>query len=77
MGWLVSFAVGAAAGLATSAVFHYLFAPASETARDENYRSRLDWALAEGEKAAAEKERALRLELEAAKQPKPVTPPVE
>ena len=77
MGWLVSFAVGAAAGLATSAVFHYLFAPASEATRDGKYRSRLDWALAEGERAAAEKERALRLELEAAKQPKPVTPSEE
>ena len=74
MGWLVSFVVGAAAGLASSAVFHYLFAPASEATRDGNYRSRLDWALAEGEKAAAEKERALRLELEAAKQPKPAEP---
>ena len=67
MGWLVSFVAGAAAGLAASAVFHYLFSPAAGTTVDETYRSRLDWALEEGERAAAEKEQALRLEFEAAK----------
>ena len=74
MGKLVSFVAGTAVGLAASAVFLYLFAPARGTTFDEKYRSRLDWALEEGEKAAAEKELALRLEFEAAKQSKPSPP---
>jgi len=75
MGWLVSFAVGAVAGLASSAVFLYLFSPASNgsetTTRgasiDVNYRSRLDAALEEGRRAAAETEAALRAEFAADK----------
>lgn len=83
MGWLMSFAVGAVAGLASSAVFLYLFSPASngsETATrgasvDVNYRSRLDSALEEGRRAAAEKEAALRAEFAAAKKQTGALPP--
>lgn len=56
--------VGAAAG----AVYNYLFAPAPETKFDGSYQSRIDWALAEGEKAAAQRELELRAEFEASKQ---------
>lgn len=83
MGWLVSFAVGAVAGLASSAVFLYLFAPASDASGpstrgasiDEDYRSRLDQALEEGRRAAAEREAALRAELAAAKKQTKALPP--
>ncbi len=74
MGKLVSFIGGAAAGLAASAVFLYLFAPARDTTFDENYRSRLDWALDEGRRAAIEQEEALRVEFEADKRGKTSLP---
>ena len=60
--------IGATAGAAVSAVFLYLFAPARGTSFDRNYQSRLDWALAEGEKAGIEREQELLHELEAARQ---------
>ena len=60
---LIGVAVGAAAGL----VYDYLFSPAQATKFDETYRSRLDWALEEGERAADLREQALRAEFEAAK----------
>jgi gas vesicle protein len=59
--------IGATAGAAASAVFLYLFAPARGTTFDENYQSRLDWALAEGDKAARARELELRAELESAR----------
>jgi hypothetical protein len=62
------------AGAAVSAVYNYLFAPAPETTFDGSYQSRLDWAIAEGEKAAALRELELRAEFEAAKQPQPQLP---
>ncbi|MEX1019650.1 MAG: hypothetical protein WDZ49_08325 [Litorilinea sp.] len=69
---LVGAAVGAAAGLA----YDYLFSPAQATKFDKTYRSRLDWALEEGEKAADARELELRLEFEAAKQkPNPTALP--
>lgn len=83
MGWLVSFAVGAVAGLASSAVFLYLFSPASDSSEiatrgasvDVDYRSRLDAALEEGRRAAAEQEAALRAEFAAAKKQAKSLPP--
>ena len=60
--------IGAAAGAAVSAVFLYLFAPARGTTFDQKYQSRLDWALAEGEKAGIEREQELLRELETARQ---------
>ncbi len=59
---------GVAAGAAASAVFLYLFAPARGATYDENYQSRLDWALAEGEKAGQAREQELLAELKAARQ---------
>jgi len=59
----------AGAGIAT--VYNYLFGPAPETTFDGSYQSRLDWALAEGEKAAKVRELELRAEFEAAKLPAP------
>jgi hypothetical protein len=60
-------AIAGIVGAAASAVYNYLFAPAAETTFDGSYQSRLDWALAEGEKAAALREQELRAEFEAAK----------
>lgn len=74
--WIVA-VVGGAIGMAASALFHYLFAPAPGTTLDGNYQSRLDWALAEGERAAAAREAELRAQFEAAKQARPAAPPTE
>lgn len=68
-------AIATAAGAAVSLVYNYLFAPAPETKFDGSYQSRLDWALTEGERAAAQREIELRTEFEAAKQSKPALPP--
>jgi hypothetical protein len=67
-------AVAGIIGAAAGAVYNYLFAPASETAFDDSYQSRLDWALAEGDKAAAQRELQLRSEFEAAKRSHPSLP---
>jgi len=69
-------AIGGLLGAAASVVYNYLFGPAPETTFDKSYQSRLDWALAEGEKAAASREAELRAQFEAAKQPRPPAPPV-
>ncbi len=63
--------IGAVTGLATGAVYLYLFAPARGTTFDENYQSRLDWALAEGKKAGDERQRELFDELQQAR----ISPP--
>jgi hypothetical protein len=68
-------AIAGAVGAAAAAVYNYLFAPAPGTTFDGSYQSRLDWALAEGEKAAAQRELELRAEFEAAKLNRPTLPP--
>ena len=68
-------AIAGVLGATAGAIYNYLFAPAPETTFDGSYRSRLDWALAEGEKAAALRELELRAEFEAAKLSPPVPPP--
>jgi hypothetical protein len=69
-------AIASLVGAAAAAVYNYLFAPAPATTFDGSYQSRLDWALAEGEKAAALRELELRSEFEAAKvEPPPLPPP--
>lgn len=60
MGKSINFVAGFLAGLAAAGVFHYLFGPARGTTYDQQYRSRLDWALEEGEKAAQAQEAELR-----------------
>lgn len=67
--------IGGAAGAAVSAVFLYLFEPARGTTFDERYQSRLDWALAEGEKAGKARELELLAELRAARQSPSALPP--
>jgi hypothetical protein len=63
----VSFVLGAIVGAAASALVGYVFAPARNTSFDRSYRSRMDRALAEGNKAAAEREAELRREFERSK----------
>ena len=67
-------AIAGAIGVAASALYNYLYAPAPETTFDGSYQSRLDWAMAEGEKAAAQRALELRAEFEAAKRPHPSLP---
>jgi hypothetical protein len=71
--WLI----GGAVGLAASAIYNYLFAPAPATRLDGSYQSRWDWAMAEGDKAAAAREQELRQQFEEAKRPRPALPPTE
>ena len=67
-------AIAGAVGAGVAAIYNYLFAPAPATTFDGSYRSRLDWALAEGERAAAQRELELRAEFEAAKIAPPALP---
>ena len=62
-------AIGALAGAAVASVVTFLFVPARGTTFDENYRSRLDWALDEGQRTADARELELRRQFEQAKQP--------
>jgi hypothetical protein len=55
--------LGAAVGAAVAFTINYFFGPTEATTYDENYRSRLDFALAEGKRAAAAREVELRGEL--------------
>jgi hypothetical protein len=72
--WM-AIAISTAVGAGVSLVYNYLFAPAPETKFDGSYQSRLDWALTEGERAAAQRELELRAEFEAAKHPRPALLP--
>lgn len=66
---LVGVAVGALAGV----VVNYVFGPAPEASFDQRYQSRLDFALSEGKRAAAEHEAELRSQFIAARQRRPST----
>jgi hypothetical protein len=68
--------VGAIVGAGASTLFLYLFAPARGTTFDDKYQSRLDWALAEGDKAGKEREQELLQELDNARSPKPPSLPI-
>ena len=72
-------AIAGIVGAAAASVYNYLFAPAPATTFDGTYQSRLDWAIAEGDKAAALREQELRAEFEATKNPRPplLPPPAE
>ena len=70
MGKTSYFIIGAALGAAAGAVISYLFGPAANTTYDTAYRSRLDWALEEGERTADVREAELRLQLQRARQPR-------
>ena len=60
MGKFSSFVIGGVVGVVTGLAIDYLFGPARDTTYDERYRSRLDHALEEGQKAADEQEAAMR-----------------
>ncbi|HXF60264.1 MAG TPA: hypothetical protein VNK95_01525 [Caldilineaceae bacterium] len=60
--------IGGLVGAAAAAVYSYLFAPARGTTFDSHYRSRWDWAVEEGNRAADAHERELRRQFELAKQ---------
>lgn len=67
MGKFSNFLIGAALGAAVGLVVNYLFGPATDTEFNHNYRSRLDKALEEGQRAADEHEANLRRQLGEAK----------
>jgi gas vesicle protein len=64
MGKTGAFVIGSLIGAAAAAVYAYVFAPAQGTAFDGAYRSRWDFAIDEGNRAAAEQEAALRRQVE-------------
>ncbi len=68
MGKFSNFIIGSLVGTAAGVAISYLFAPSQGTTFDENYRSRWDWALEEGQKAADERERELRRQFDRATQ---------
>lgn len=55
--------IGAAIGAAAAMALNYFLGPAPETTYDAGYRSRLDFALDEGRRAAAERDKELRLQI--------------
>lgn len=55
--------IGAAIGGAVAIALNYFFGPAPDTTYDANYRSRLDFALDEGRRAAADRENELRRQM--------------
>ena len=66
--------IGALAGAAVAMVYHYFFGPAPKTLYNENYRSRVDYALDEGQRAALEQEVRLQRQFDEYKQ-RPAGPP--
>ena len=67
MGKLGNFLIGAALGAAVGIVLNYLFGPAQGSEYNQTYRSRLDKALEEGDRAAEEHEAELKRRFEMAK----------
>ncbi|MBU6349282.1 MAG: hypothetical protein KGS73_03900 [Chloroflexi bacterium] len=61
--------VGALLGVGVALLLAYLLGPAPGTQYDANYRSRLDHALDEGRRAAAEQEERLRRRLNDLRRP--------
>ena len=60
--------IGALAGAAVAMVYHYFLGPAPKTLYNETYRSRLDYALDEGQRAALEQQTKLQRQFEEYKQ---------
>jgi hypothetical protein len=56
--------LGAAVGAAVAFAINYFLGPNDAATYDANYRSRLDYALEEGKRAAAAREAELRGELQ-------------
>jgi hypothetical protein len=61
--------LGAAFGAAVAFTINYFFGPTDAATYDAQYRSRLDYALDEGQRAAAARETQLRGELQALRLP--------
>jgi hypothetical protein len=61
--------LGAAFGAAVAFTINYFFGPTDAATYDEHYRSRLDYALDEGQRAAATREAQLRGELQTLRLP--------
>ncbi|MBI1295239.1 hypothetical protein GC175_09820 [bacterium] len=59
--------LGTVVGIAVGLAVGYVMAPARDTSFDKGYQSRVDRALEEGRKAAAQREAELRAEFEQAK----------
>lgn len=55
--------LGAAIGAGIAVALNYFLGPAPGTTYDANYRSRLDFALDEGQRAAREREDQLRQQI--------------
>jgi hypothetical protein len=67
--------IGAAIGAVVAFAVNYFFGPADGTTYDQNYRSRLDYALEEGRHAAADREAELRSQFDAYRRPPSLPPP--
>ena len=63
--------IGAALGAAAAYTITYFFGPTDAATYDQNYRSRLDYALEEGKRAAAAREAELRGQLQTLRLPPP------
>jgi len=55
--------IGTAIGVGIALALNYFLGPAPGTTYDANYRSRLDFALDEGRRAALEREQELRQQI--------------
>lgn len=60
---------GAALGAAVAIAINYFLGPTDAATYDENYRSRLDFALEEGKRAAARRELEMRGQLQTLRMP--------
>ena len=71
MGKSMYLLIGAALGAAVAYTVNYFFGPTDAATYDQNYRSRLDYALEEGRRAAAEREIEMRTQLQTLRLPPP------
>jgi len=67
--------IGVAIGAVVAFAVNYFFGPADGATYDQNYRSRLDYALEEGKRAAADREVELRRQFDAYRRPPSLPPP--
>jgi len=61
--------LGAALGAAVAYTVNYFFGPTDAATYDQNYRSRLDYALEEGQRAASQREIEMRTQLQTLRLP--------
>ena len=70
MGKTSNFLIGALVGAVAALVLNYFVGPSNGTTYDQGYQSRLDKALADGKRAADEREAELRRQFEEGKRPR-------